>query len=244
MTKPRPDLDPLATGPAGSDLSDEAAPAYEADESGRTRQCCVTRDRLEPGAMIRFVRSPTGVVTPDINAKLPGRGVWVTGTRAMVETARLKGHFPRAFKSKADVPASLADDTEALLKARCLALIGFARKAGEAVAGHDQVMDALGARRPGMILLASDGSAEARAKMAARAEAQHPGVDVIDGLNAADLGSAFGRDHIVHALIRRGAMANTLKAVYERLARFRAAEPLPGPADQNSHMGDPPESML
>jgi predicted RNA-binding protein YlxR (DUF448 family)/ribosomal protein L30E len=251
MTKPRPELDPALTGSAGPDLSDTAEAPYEEGGRGKLRQCCVTRERLPADAMIRFVLSPEGVVTPDINAKLPGRGVWVTGTAVMVETARAKGHFPRAFKSKAIVPASLAAGTEALLKARCLALIGFARKAGEAVSGHDQVIDALNARHIGLLLQAADGAREGRDKMLNRAHALHKSVCVIDGFSAADLGAAFGRDHTVHALIRRGAMADAIKAVYERLVRFRSTDTLSAPAmsspesdNQKSQMGEPPESML
>jgi uncharacterized protein len=216
MTKPRPDLDPPLAGSAGPLSPDDALPPLD-DEGGdgRMRQCCVTRARLPAADMIRFVRSPDGVVTPDINAKLPGRGVWVTGHQETLETARLKGHFPRAFRGKATVPDDLVAATEALLKARCLALIGFARKAGDAVAGHDQVCEALDQRRPGLLLQARDGAIEGRDKILARAEAQHGR-------------AAFGRDHIVHALIRRGAMASAIKAVYERLARFRnPAQPTP-----------------
>ncbi len=222
MTKPRPELDPTLTGEAGLSLPEtELPPLEEESGDGRLRQCCVTRARLPAAEMIRFVRAPDGTVTPDINAKLPGRGVWVAGHRATLEMACLKGHFPRAFKGKAVVPGDLAATTEALLKARCLALIGFARKAGDAVAGHDQVCEALDHRRPAFLLEASDGALEGREKIIARAEAQHGRVTVIDAFTAAELGAAFGRDHIVHALIRRGAMAGAIKAVYERLSRFR-----------------------
>ena len=42
------------------------------------RTCVVTR-AVKPGAeMIRFVAGPDGTIVPDLERKLPGRGVWVT----------------------------------------------------------------------------------------------------------------------------------------------------------------------
>ena len=64
-------------------------PENEMDDDGDAsaspeRQCAVTRTRLPKEAMIRFVLSPDNVVTPDIAARLPGRGVWVAAERRHV----------------------------------------------------------------------------------------------------------------------------------------------------------------
>jgi len=48
--------------------------------------------------------SPDGVVTPDVAAKLPGRGAWVRADRAIIDQAGKKGAFARAFKAQAQVP--------------------------------------------------------------------------------------------------------------------------------------------
>ena len=45
------------------------------------RRCIVAMERRPQGEMIRFVLSPDGQVTPDLAAKLPGRGAWVTASR-------------------------------------------------------------------------------------------------------------------------------------------------------------------
>ena len=47
--------------------SDKRLEAPENSRAGRSvRQCAVTRERLAPDALIRFVRSPDGVVVPDL----------------------------------------------------------------------------------------------------------------------------------------------------------------------------------
>ncbi|MEL6829972.1 MAG: DUF448 domain-containing protein, partial [Pseudomonadota bacterium] len=49
------------------------------------RQCVVTREALPQDALIRFGRSPDGMVVPDVSGKLPGRGVWITAQRESVQ---------------------------------------------------------------------------------------------------------------------------------------------------------------
>ena len=69
----KPSVDPV--GPSG------------VSESGPTRMCAVTRAELPPGELIRFVRAPTGEIVPDLEMRLPGRGVWLTCDRKIVEKA-------------------------------------------------------------------------------------------------------------------------------------------------------------
>ena len=38
------------------------------------RSCIVSRERMDPEQLIRFVRGPEGDVVPDLKRRLPGRG--------------------------------------------------------------------------------------------------------------------------------------------------------------------------
>ncbi len=190
------------------------------------RQCAVTRERLPKEAMIRFVLSPDNVVTPDIAARLPGRGVWVAAERKLVDTAAAKGAFPRGFKSAVTVPEGLSDLTERLLVKRCVELLGLARKAGLAIQGHDQVRDALRGKEPAFLLEASDGAEDGRNKVYFLAKALYSGVKVAGALSAQELGMAFGRDRVIHGLVRRGAIAKNWEIAYRRLTGFRVAPEL------------------
>ena len=49
--------------------------------------CIVTRMVKDEAELIRFVRSPDGVVVPDLARKLPGRGVWVSLDRRLLDQA-------------------------------------------------------------------------------------------------------------------------------------------------------------
>ena len=129
MKKPYPSSEPGLIPDNAEDADGDASASPE-------RQCAVTRERLAREAMLRFVLSPDGVVTPDIAARLPGRGVWVTAERRHVDTAAAKGAFARGFKSAVTVPDGLSDLVERLLLKRCIDLLGLARKAGLAVTGR------------------------------------------------------------------------------------------------------------
>jgi uncharacterized protein len=48
------------------------------------RLCVVTRAELPSSKLIRFVAGPDHQIVPDLAGRLPGRGVWVTATRAAV----------------------------------------------------------------------------------------------------------------------------------------------------------------
>ena len=190
------------------------------------RQCAVTRARLPKEEMLRFVLSPDNVVTPDIAARLPGRGVWVTSNRREVDIAAAKGAFARGFKQAVTVPEDLADLAEKLLLKRCVELLGLARKAGQAIQGHDQVRDALRGAEPAFLLEASDGAEDGRKKVYFLAKAIYSDVKVAGALSAQELGMAFGRDRVIHGLVRRGAIAKNWEIAYRRLTGFRLAPEL------------------
>ena len=213
MTKPHRKSDPRLAGTAGDTTNGE----------GPVRQCAVTRERLAQTEMVRFVLSPDMIVTPDIMAKLPGRGVWVKADRASVALAAEKGAFARGFKDKVTVPDGLADQVEDLLLKRCQNVLGMAKKAGGVILGYDQVKDALRKKTHGILLEASDGAEDGRNKVYFLAKALYSSVNVAGALSSVELGMAFGRDRVIHGLIRKGAIAKTWTPAYRRLTGFREA---------------------
>lgn len=203
------------------------------DGEGPVRQCAVTRERGPQAGMVRFALSPDNVVTPDVAAKLPGRGVWVKAERSVLEEAVRKGAFSRGFKQQVVVPESLPADVESLLLQRMIGLLGLAKKAGQAVLGFDQVREGLQKKRPGLLLEASDGAEDGRSKVYFLAKALYSNVKIAGALSSTELGMAFGRDRVIHGLVRKGSIAQTLEVAYERLAGFRARPELDWFQDQD-----------
>src|SRR2546423_4065002 len=83
---------------------------------GTERLCAATGTVKPIGEMIRFVVSPDGTVVPDLKQKLPGRGVWITATRAAVQQAVTRKIFARSFKRDLRVAPALVAETERLLE--------------------------------------------------------------------------------------------------------------------------------
>ncbi|GJD93213.1 RNA-binding protein [Methylobacterium iners] len=190
------------------------------------RTCLVTRKAQNPAGLIRFVLSPEGVVVPDLRAKLPGRGAWLTATRATVETAIKRRLFQRAFKTKdAAAPADLADQVAAGLRADLRQGLALANKAGCVVAGFSKVEAAIGDKAGIAALIhASDGSADGRRKLAQALHRRHGDAisrfPVIDDLSEAELDMALGRDHVIHAALVAGVGGTGCLARWRRHRTF------------------------
>jgi uncharacterized protein len=161
---------------------------------------------------------PDGAIVPDVEARLPGRGLWLTPRRDIVERAVAKRIFARAARRPVAASPELADRIENLLARRCGDALGLARRAGIAVAGFDRVGDAVRRGRVGLLLHAVDGAEGGRAKLAALGH----GLPVAGVLTAAELGAAFGREHIVHTAVGDGPLCRRLLLDLSRLAGLRA----------------------
>jgi predicted RNA-binding protein YlxR (DUF448 family)/ribosomal protein L30E len=177
----------------------------------------VTGERRERSGLLRFVVAPDGAVVPDVAARLPGRGLWLTPRRDIVERAVAKRLFARAARRSVVVAPGLADRVEALLAERCRDTIGLARRAGRAVGGFERVREAVQAGKAGLILFALDGAPDARRKLVGIGRE----LPLAVVLTAAELGAVFGRDHVVHASVGRGPLCARLFADATRIAGFR-----------------------
>ncbi|WP_233355823.1 RNA-binding protein [Henriciella litoralis] len=193
------------------------------DTGGPSRQCAVSRESLPQDRLIRFVRSPDGEAIPDIAGKLPGRGAWVTADRASIDAAIKGGVLSRAFKQKTAIRDDTTELIEQQLLQRCIGALGMARKAGDVVIGFDQVRAYLRKQEPGILLEASDGSEDGRNKVHFLAKAMYDTPRTAGALTSAELGMAFGRPHVIHALLQKGSLSKAFDAAYQRLVGFRSA---------------------
>lgn len=195
------------------------------EETGPLRRCVVTRERLPKERLIRFVVGPDRTLVPDLNADLPGRGMWLSASKDVLETARDKGGLARAFARAARGPVSVPPDLPALLEAalvrRIGELLGLTRRAGQAVAGFEKAREWLRGGRARLVLEASDGSEAERTRFLSGNAGK---VAVVAPLPAAALGRMFGRDHVVHVAIAHGRLAERLLIEADRLSGLRGQQ--------------------
>jgi len=200
-------------------LADEA----EEPETGPLRRCIITRERLPKERMIRFVVGPDRAIVPDLAARLPGRGIWLSASGDVLQHAGAQGDgqrqlvraFARAARGPVVVPPNLLDMIEAALLRRIGELLGLARRAGQATAGFEKAREVVRTRRAALVVQASDGSAAERMRFLSGIGSS---VTVIDPLPAATMGRLFARDHVVHVAIAPGKLADSLVIEAGRLA--------------------------
>lgn len=178
----------------------------------------MTGDIRDRSDLLRFVVGPGGEIVPDVAARLPGRGLWLTPRRDIVERAVAKRLFARAARRSVSVSDGLTDRVEALLAQRCVDAIGLARRAGLAVAGFERVCEAVRGGKAAALLAATDGAEGGRRKLYSLARTL-PRICV---LTAAELGSAFGREHAVNASLGAGPLCRRILSDAQKLAGFRA----------------------
>lgn len=199
--------------------------------SGPSRRCIATGQVRPKGELLRFVVSPSGEVVPDLEHRLPGRGIWLSGRRDVVNTALSKRLFAKAARRAVTVPEDLADRLEGLLCRRCLDAISLARRAGQAVCGFEKVKAELKAGRAAVLVEARDAAEDGKCKMRALAS----GLPVVELFDAVELGAPFGRDQSVHVALTPGGLARRLTEEAALLAGFRQGSvtcPIRGEATQ------------
>lgn len=169
------------------------------------RRCIASGVSGDTSRMVRFVVGPDAQIVPDVDNRLPGRGLWLSANRDMIETAASKRLFAKAARSNVTVPANLADMVAELLRRRCLNQLGLARRAGLVTAGGEKVRAQIAAGRVAVLLEAADGSLAERRKFTAQA----PTTPVVDAFTSSELGAALGRDNVIHVALAEGRLTRT-----------------------------------
>ncbi len=179
------------------------------------RRCIATGRSVDKSELVRFVLAPSGDIVPDVAERLPGRGVWVSARRDAIDRAVARKQFSRGLRRSVAARQDLADSVESLLVRRIVELLGFARRAGEAVCGFEKCR-ALVSRDASLLLHARDGSAAGLDKLAGRSS-----VTVLRVLDRVELAEAFGRTEAVHVALQSGGLATRIARECTRLAGFR-----------------------
>lgn len=195
----------------------------QSDQDGPERRCIVTGEVQPKAGLIRFVIGPDNQVVPDILGKLPGRGMWVTANKAVLEQAG-KGQFARSAKAQVTVPPGLTDEVERQMTRRVVDLLAMARKAGLAVCGFEKVKAWLANGPPRgrvrVLVQASDGSERGKTKLWTPEGARYFGC-----MTAQELGLAFGRQSVIHGALASGGLSDR---VVEEAAKLRGLREIDG----------------
>ena len=199
------------------------------NKRGTERLCVATRTVRPVGELIRFVVAPDGSVVADLKRKLPGRGAWVTATRAAIDEAVRRNAFKRSFKTKVRVAPDLAARVEELLTSSCLDALAMVHKAGRVAIGFAKAERALADKSVAAVIHAADAAPDGIRKLVAaarrRADDETREISAISAFTSTQLDLALGRSNVVHAALLAGPASDGFIARCQSLERFRAVDP-------------------
>jgi predicted RNA-binding protein YlxR (DUF448 family) len=205
------------------------------------RTCIVTREAQGPAGLIRFVLGPDRQVVPDLKHKLPGRGVWVTARRDMVEEAVKRRLFSRAFKAETKTPETLPQDIERMLRDDLRQSLALANKAGCVITGFQKVESAITDKPLVALIHAAEAADDGRRKLAnplrKRLGEAISSFPVIQELSNDELDLALGRSHVIHAALVAGAGSDGFLNRWHRYRTYRGTEA--NPSGLGNETGEP-----
>ena len=208
--------------------TDEGPPKGKQDRRqtrGHVRLCVVTRAELPSSKLIRFVAGPDDQIVPDLAARLPGRGVWVTATRAAVQEAAKRGLFAKSLKRAVKADKELANQVENLLVAEMRQVLALANKAGLVTTGFSKVEISLERGAAIALISANDASADGTGKLARKfmaiQTASGRDAPILRQLTSVELGLAMGGSNVIHASLTGGGLAQRFIGCCRRLDIYR-----------------------
>ncbi|NVJ98749.1 MAG: DUF448 domain-containing protein [Alphaproteobacteria bacterium] len=199
----------------------------------RERRCILKMESGPEDTLVRLAMSPDGTLVPDVAARLPGRGLWISAdgklVRSAIESGQLAKAASRSLKAsvpKNAVPEDLDAQIDRLLVRRCLDRMGLEQRAGHLVTGFDKIKAALskkGSGLPSLLVSATDGAEDGRRKIKAAVGADVPEAVLFD---REALSKALGRENVVHVLLFESGGTEKLKTDLNRLFGMRGIDPL------------------
>jgi len=231
MRNPRNDpalaSSPATAGAQGDAKQRSRAPGSQ-PASGHIpeRTCILTRRKAGKSDLIRLALSPDGKVAPDIRARAPGRGAWISVGKAELDAAvakgKLKGALQRAFKTNdVQVPADLGERIVQALRQATLDRLGMEARSGNLINGADKVEIAARAGKIHLLIHAADAGEDGRKRLD---QAWRVGGGGDRGLIFPEgrtiLSMALGRENVVHLALTDRAAAVRVSHALSRWCAF------------------------
>lgn len=168
--------------------------------------------------LIRFTTDKSDLVYLDLAEKIQGRGFWISARKNVIQKAVDRELFSKAVGKEAHLPDNLVQCIEELLVKRIIQNLSIARKAGHVIGGYEKVRSCLLNKKVSVMFAACDGALDSVQKMKSL---RQDDTFWTNTLTKAELGIAFGREIIIHAVMIPGGLAQKVIFDATRLQGFR-----------------------
>ena len=186
-------------------------------ENNSNRTCLVTGEEKNKEELLRFTLTPDRQVIPDFKKKLPGKGFYITNSRAVLAQAVSKNVFKK-FGKNTKVDPNLGETVENILKNRALDAINLAKKAGALITGFEKVRENLQKGRVAFIIEAAAAGTDGNAKIRAAAG----NTEILTLFEVEELDKALNRTNTVHAAVLKGGMAEMVRSQLRKWQNFNS----------------------
>ncbi len=181
-----------------------------------TRKCIVTGKVMNKKDLLRFVVTPDLLVVPDFKKKLPGKGIYVTNSKKILQTAIDKNLFAKASKLNVKPNLDLSLQVEGLLKKKALDAVSLAKKAGILVLGLEKVLEVLKKNSVAFVLEAIDAGEDGHNRIVLQAK----DTEIFRLFDVEELDKALNKVNTVHAAFVKSEMAKMVHDEFSKLAEF------------------------
>ncbi len=186
------------------------------EQEETNRKCIASGSILPKSALLRFVAGPDNVIIPDFKKRLPGKGVYVSNSKQMLQKAIEKNLFAKALKTKVKPADNLSQMVENILRKSALDAVSLARKAGCFVCGMDKVCEVLKKNKVAFLLEATDAGADGTEKIT-----RHAGdLKIFRLFTTEELDKALDKINTVHAALLKSDMAEMVSHKFEQMTDF------------------------
>ncbi len=201
-----------------SNLPDHDDPAGQTAAS--ERRCIVTGQVLPRTQLIRCVVGPDQQVWPDLQEKMPGRGLWLSCDAAVLTAAIQKNSFAKAAKAPVRAAPDIVQRVRQQLLQRLAQYLGLAKRSGAVIQGFAQVEPAARNGQLAVLFIARDAGADGPAKLRNKIAA----AQVITALTSTELGQALGAEQLVYVGVQAQPLVPQILQAAARFSAFIAQE--------------------
>ncbi|MCA1955968.1 DUF448 domain-containing protein [Zymomonas sp.] len=200
-----------------------------------SRRCILTGGKDSRDYLIRLALAPDGSVHPDVRARAPGRGAWIsvdhTALSRAITKGKLKAVLQRAFKtSDITISSDLPVRIENALQQQLLNQLGIEARSGRLLTGFERIIDSCRNGQAALLLHASDAASDGCKKLdhafqsGKNRNAERQDFQSVKGwvlpVDRMILSLAVGRGNVVHIALTAPTTADRIKKSLMRWCRF------------------------
>lgn len=176
----------------------------------------MTGEIKDKSQLLRFVLTPEKQVVPDLYKKLPGKGIYVSNSYALLKQAIEKNIFAKVLKKNVKLNKELLQMVENILHKNALNAISLAKKSGIAVISLEKVLAALKENKLAFLLEAEDAGQDGLKKL----QNYTSDLSVYRLFKVEDLDKVLDKINTVYIGFLREEMSMMVKNNFDRLSSF------------------------